>query len=293
MQKRLGPLCVLVAGTLWGVMGVFGRHFNEQGLGALEIGWIRVFFGLLAVSIYLAVFHPDAFKVRFKDLWCFVGTGIVSLFMMNLTYYSAIAYTSLSVASVLLYTAPIFVMLMSAVIFREKITIKKIIALVLAFSGCVLVSGVGTDTQVSLLGFLCGLGAGISYSLYSIFGRYAIQRGYRSWTMIFYTFLFALIMHSLTCDWSLIGKTVTDLNEIPWAVGLGLIANFLPYLFYSLGLESMESGRASVLASIEPVVATIVGIFFFHELPTLLAWSGIVLVLIAIAMLSLQKGEQE
>ncbi len=293
MQKRLGPLFVLIAGTLWGVMGVFGRHFNGLGLGALEIGWIRVFFGLLAVSIYLAIFHPDAFKVRLKDLWCFVGTGIVSLFMMNLTYYSAIAFTSLSVASVLLYTAPIFVMLMSAVLFCEKITVKKVIALVLAFLGCVLVSGIGTDTHVSLIGFLCGLGAGISYSLYSIFGRYAIQRGYRSWTMIFYTFLFALAIHSLTCDWSLVGKIVTDLHEIPWAIGLGLIANFLPYLFYSLGLESMESGRASVLASIEPVVATIAGIFFFREFPTLLAWGGIAMVLIAIGMLSLQKGESK
>ncbi len=292
MKKRLGPLFVLTAGILWGVMGVFGRHFNESGLGSLEIGWIRVFFGLIAVTVYLGVWHPEAFRIRLKDLWCFVGTGIISLFLMNLTYYSAITLTSLSVAGVLLYTAPIFVMLMSAVLFREKITPKKILALALAFFGCVLVSGVGTDTHVSLSGFLCGLGAGLSYSLYSIFGRYAIKRGYRSWTIIFYTFLFALIAHSLTCDWSIIGKTVTDLSEIPWGIGLGLIANFLPYLCYSLGLESMESGRASVLASIEPVVATVAGIFFFGEFPTLLAWGGIALVLTAITILSMQKGEQ-
>lgn len=292
MKKQLGPAFVLLAGVLWGMMGIFGRHFNEMGLGALEIGWIRVGFGLLGVTAYLGICHREAWKIRPRDLWCFVGTGIVSLFFMNLTYYSAIAFTSLSVASVLLYTAPIFVMLMSAVLFREKITVKKVVALVLAFVGCVLVSGIGTDTRVSMMGFLCGLGAGIAYSLYSIFGRYAINRGYRSWTIIFYTFLFALLMHSLTCDWSLIGKTVTDIKEIPWAIGLGLVANFLPYLFYSLGLESMESGRASVLASIEPVVATIVGIFFFGEFPTLLAWGGIVLVLTGITMISLQKGEQ-
>lgn len=293
MTKRLGPLFVLMAGTLWGFMGVFGRHFGGAGLGALEIGWIRVFFGLLTVSIFLGIFHPEAFKVRLRDLWCFAGTGLISLFLMNLTYYSAIDLTSLSVAGVMLYTAPIFVMLMSAMLFREKITVKKVLALALAFAGCVLVSGVGTDTHISLKGFLFGLGSGISYSLYSIFSRYAIQRGYHSWTIIFYTFLFALIAHSLTCDLPSLGRVLVDVREIPWGLGLGVMCNFLPYLFYSLGLEHLENGRASVLASIEPVVATIAGIFFFGEFPTLLGWAGIILVLVAITMLSIQKGEQQ
>ena len=110
--------------------------------------------------------------------------------------------------------------------------------------------------------------------------------------MIFYTFLFALIAHSLTCDWTLVGKVLTNVREIPWGIGLGVIANFLPYLCYSRGLESLESGRASVLASIEPVVATMVGMIFFQEFPLWSAWIGIALVLTAVGMLSLQKGEK-
>ncbi len=292
MKQKIAPLYVVLAGTLWGFMGVFGRHFNSLHLGALEIGWIRVFVGVLAVGLYLGFRNPECLKIRLKDIWCFLGTGIASLFLMNLTYYSAIELTSLSVAGVLLYTAPIFVMLLSAILFRERITAKKMIALALAFFGCVLVSGVGTQSSITLSGFLCGLGAGISYSLYSIFGRYVIRRGYQSWTMIFYTFLFALLAHSLTCDWALVGSTVLDIKELFWVLGLGVVAAFLPYLFYSKGLEALESGRASVLASIEPVVATIVGMVFFGEFPSWPAWIGIALVLTAVVMLSLQKGEK-
>ncbi len=291
-MKKLAPVFVLLAGTLWGIIGVFTRHFNKIELEALDIGWIRVFFGLVTVGVYLGCKHPEFLKIRIKDVWCFIGTGVCSLFMMNLTYFSALEHTSMAVAGVLLYTAPIFVMLMSAVLFGEKITIRKIFALLMAFLGCIFVAGIGRDSQVPLLGFLYGLGAGVSYSLYSVFGRYAIKRGYGSWTMIFYTFLFALFAHSLTCDWKNMAD-VLQIGELPWMAGLGIVTAFLPYLFYSLGLEFMENSRASVLASIEPVVATVTGILWFQESLTVLAVLGIVLVLGAVVMLSLQRGERK
>ncbi len=292
MKKKLAPLFVVLAGTLWGVMGIFARHFNGLELKALDIGWIRVFFGFLAVGIYLGLFHRELLKIRFEDLWCFLGTGICSLFLMNLTYYTAIEKTSLAVAGVLLYTAPIFVMLASALLFREKITGKKVLAFILAFLGCGFVSGLGSDSSVSLEGFLWGIASGLAYASYSIFGRYVVKRGYGAWTMIFYTFLFCLLAHSVTCDWHLVGETVLNIRELPWTVGLGVVTAFLPFFFYSSGLAAMENSRASILASVEPVVATLTGVLVFRETLSLSAIFGIGLVLSAVIMLSLQRGEK-
>lgn len=288
MKQKAAPLYILSAGTLWGVMGVFVRHFNTRGLGSMEIGALRVLTGLIIVGVYLFFFHRDLLKIHLRDLWCFLGTGICSLFFMNLTYFTAMRYTSLAVAGVLLYTAPIFVMLLSALLFREQITGKKLIALALAFCGCVLVSGLGTDSRVSAAGLLFGLGSGISYALYSIFGRYAIRRGYGSWTMTFYSFLFCSILSLFLCDWSITVPVLAQPAELLWVLGLGFVTAFSPYVLYSLGLESVENSRASILASIEPVVAAVVSVVVFSEPMSLPAAAGIALVLSAIVLLSIQ-----
>lgn len=289
MKQKTAPLCILAAGVLWGVMGIFVRHFNTSGLGSMEIGTLRVLMGLLITGVYLFLFHRDLLRIHLKDLWCFLGTGICSLFFMNLTYFTAMRHTSLAVAGVLLYTAPIFVMLLSALLFREQITGKKLIALALAFCGCVLVSGLGTDSRVSAAGLLFGLGSGISYALYSIFGRYAIRRGYGSWTMTFYSFLFCSILSLFLCDWNITVPVLAQPVELLWVLGLGFVTAFSPYVLYSLGLESVENSRASILASIEPVVAAVVSVVVFAEPMSLTAACGIALVLSAIVLLSVRK----
>jgi len=283
LKQKLAPLYVLGAGSLWGLMGMFVRHFNGLGLGSLEIGELRMIMGLVVTGGYLAIFHRELLKIRWRDLWCFAGTGIGSLLLMNWTYFTAMEHTSLAVAGVLLYTAPIFVMLLSALLFRETITKRKVFALLLAFSGCAMVSGIGTDNQISGLGLIYGLGAGISYAMYSIFGRFAIRRGYGSWTITFYSFLFCAAAGAFVCDWHVAAAAVT---EPVWVVLLGVVTAFAPYVLYSLGLTAMENSRASILASIEPVVATLISVFVFHEPMGVLSALGIGLVLTAIVLLA-------
>lgn len=289
MKKTLGPVFVLMAGTLWGSMGVFVRHFNAAGLSPMEIAWFRILFGLIAIGVYLALFHRELLKIRFKDLWCFAGTGIGSLFLLNLTYYTAMQYASLAVAGVLLYTAPIFVMLLSALLFRETITPKKVLALILAFLGCALVSGIGTGSRVSTAGLLWGLGAGLTYALYSIFGRFVINRGYGSWTMTFWSFVFCFTAVCFFCDWQALTIVWAEPTEILWAVAMGITTGFLAYVFYGLGLERMEGSRASILASVEPVVATLFSVLLFREALGVSGVIGIALVLAAIVMLSIKQ----
>lgn len=291
MKNRLAPISVLTGGILWGTMGVFVRHFNRLGLAALDVGQIRMTAGLIMVGLYLALFHRELLRVRLRDLWCFVGTGVGSLLLMILCYYTAMEHTSLAVAGVLLYTAPIFVMLLSALLFRERITGRKLLALALAFTGCALVSGLGSDSRISPAGLLWGLGAGLSYAMYSIFGRFAIRRGYGSWTMTFWSFFFCALTGAFLCDWSAIGAVLTQPVQWGWSLLMGLVTAFLPYVLYSLGLVHMESGRASVLASLEPVVAALISVFWFHEPMGPGGILGIILVMTAIVLLSVQRKD--
>lgn len=273
-------------------MGFFARSLYAAGFGPLEVAQTRITTGLVFVGLYIFLFNRSLFKVKLKDIWCFLGTGIVSLLLFSTCYFSALNYTSLAVAAILLYTAPFFVMLLSLLLFKEKMNGKKVFALLLAFTGCVLVSGVGGDTAFSWKGILLGLGSGFFYALYSIFGRYAINRGYGAWTMTFYTFLFCSIGCAFLSDWQVIGSVMAASSaNLFWVLGLGFVTAFLPYVLYSTGLEHMESSKASILASVEPVVSALFGVFVFHETLSLWGILGIAMVLGAIIVLNVKKKQ--
>lgn len=291
-MKNKALAAVLAAGTFWGTMGFFARSLYAAGFGPLEVAQTRITTGLVFVGLYIFLFNRSLFKVKLKDIWCFLGTGIVSLLLFSTCYFSALNYTSLAVAAILLYTAPFFVMLLSLLLFKEKMNGKKVFALLLAFTGCVLVSGVGGDTAFSWKGILLGLGSGFFYALYSIFGRYAINRGYGAWTMTFYTFLFCSIGCAFLSDWQVIGSVMAASSaNLFWVLGLGFVTAFLPYVLYSTGLEHMESSKASILASVEPVVSALFGVFVFHETLSLWGILGIAMVLGAIIVLNVKKKQ--
>ena len=293
MKQSKSALCVLLAGTLWGSMGLFVRKLNAVGLYALDIVQLRIAISLVLVGLYLLIFARNKLRVRLRDLWYFAGTGIVSLLLFSWCYFSGMQEASLSVMAVLLYTSPAFIVLLSVLLFRETLTRQKLLALVLTFAGCCLVSGLGSGSAVSMKGLLLGLGSGFFYALYSIFSRYAIERGYGSWTITFYTFLFCLLASAPLAHWGLIASALSSGVSVPvYALLMGLLTGFLAYIFYTKGLEGMESSRAGILASVEPVVGTIIGTLVFHEPLPVQSVLGIALVLGGIVVLGGKKASK-
>jgi len=273
---------------MWGCMGLLVRPLNKIGLVTMDICFLRGFVTFIVMFVTLLIFNRGALKIRLKDVWCFIGTGALSVSFFNFCYFKTITLTSLSVAAVLLYTAPAFVMVMSFFLFKENMTKKKVAALVIAFMGCVLVSGVvGGSGTLNAKGLLVGLGAGFGYALYSIFGRYALQRGYNSITITFYTFVFATLATIFMADVASIIYIVEKQPGISvYATLMILFVTLFPYLCYTKGLSGMENGTASVIASIEPVMATVLGILIYKEEMTFVNAFGMILVLASIVILN-------
>lgn len=209
MNKKIASLLVLLAGSLWGFMGLLVRSLSGEGLSSMDICFVRAVVTLVVMFVGLLFFKREVLKVRIKDLWCFVGTGAFSITFFNFCYFKTMTLTSLSVAAVMLYTAPAFVMLLSAVLFKERMSVRKGLALLLAFAGCVFVSGIiGGGSTLTVSGMLFGIGAGLGYALYSIFGRYALEKGYGSATISFYTFVFATLSSVFFADLPGIGAVM-------------------------------------------------------------------------------------
>lgn len=288
---NLSALYVLIAGCLWGFMGILVRTLNEESLDSMEITFIRSVVTLAVMLAGLFAWNKKAFKIRIKDIWCFIGTGGLSVAFFNYCYFKTMTLTSLSVAAVLLYTAPAFVMLMSAFLFKETLSGKKLLALLLAFLGCAFVSGiVGGAGTLSVEGILYGLGAGFGYALYSIFGRYALEKNYSSATISFYTFVCSSVVTFFFVDAGKVFAVVSgDGVLLTKTILLVLLVTLLPYLSYTKGLNGMENGTAAVLASIEPVVATLVGMMIYKETLNLWNITGIILVLGSIILINVNK----
>ena len=275
-------------------MGFFTRTLARLGVDSTGAILVRCAFAAVLFGLTLLVTDVKQFRVAPRHFWCFFGSGICSLLFFTYCYFNAITIMDLSTAAILLYTAPSIVMILSLILFREKITTRKVVALILAFAGCCLVSGItGGTRSLTVQGLLFGLGSGVGYALYSIFARFALDRGYSSNTVNFYSCLLAAIGTALI--WNPV-PTVTAMfaswGHFGFCILAGMVTCYLPYLLYTYGLTGLETGKASILASVEPVVATIVGIVIFRERPTLIAALGILLVLSAVVLLNLKERQK-
>ena len=293
MGKNKYTFAVIGAGTLWGFMGFFRRTLDSMGLSAIGCIAVRCIFAAVLFAVAMLITDRNAFKVRLRDAWVFFGCGIVSLLVFGLCYFKAMDYMSLSNAAILLYTAPCFVILISAVLFREKLTAKKLVAMVVAFLGCCLVSGIGTGGAISSTGLALGLCSGLCYALYSIFSRLAINRGYSTFTINFYSCLLAAFGAVIVGGTDFVPAISGSISNLLFAAATGLVTCFMPYLLYTYGLIGLENGKASIMASIEPVVATLCGVAIYHEGLTFMSAAGIVLVLSAIVLLNVKTKNEK
>ncbi|MCI8332875.1 MAG: EamA family transporter [Clostridiales bacterium] len=287
IKQRTGLFFIILAAMLWGTIGTATRLFSAAGLSSLSLIFYRSCVTALLLFVVLLLKDPALLKIRLRDLWMFIGSGIVSFFLFNVCYMFSIGLNSIAASAILLYTSPIFVMLFSVMFLHERFTAQKGIALVLAFGGCVLVS-FGGALRMSLPGLALGFGSGIGYALYSIFGAVALKR-YHTLTITFYTFLFASLASAFTTDFvsdvALFGaKPQLLLLVILYAVW----STTLPYLLYTAGLSCINATIASIISTIEPVVAAILGFFVFGEQLSLAALLGMALVLASIFLLNVK-----
>ena len=292
-RRNIGPLLIILAGIFWGSMGIFVRKLGTYGFTSVQIVAIRITLAALVFSIVLFIRDRSGFRITLRDLPLFLGLGFGSILFFTVCYFTAITIMPLSTAAILLYTSPIWIMLMSMLFFREKLNRIKLIALVLAFAGCVLVSGISGE-GVTLIGLLIGLGSGIGYGLYSILGTIALRR-YSPYTVTTYTFLFAAAGSWLVCGPADMISKFTAAADLPFLLFFccltALVTAVIPFLSYTLGLRTVEASRAGILATIEPMVATLIGILVFAEPLTLLSGLGVLLILAAVVLLNRKQNQ--
>lgn len=288
-MKKAAPLAILMAALLWGTMGIVTRYVVSLGFNTLEATAIRISVSALFFFLLLIFTNRDKLRIDLRDLKWFILTGIGSLFVNNLSYAATVQRANLSVAVVLLNTAPFFVLIMSTMFFKERLTSLKVLALLFSFVGCTLVVGLSSanlkDGYPLKSVLFVGLMAGFSYSLYTIFGKVLLQK-YHFLTVTAYTFFIAAFVALLMAGpGHLVKEGIQKGTLIIPAILGSIISIAFPYLFYSWALKYVEAGSAPIIASFEVVAASIYGVIIHGEKLNVMSIIGIIFVLVAIALL--------
>ena len=286
----------IISGICFGSAGIFVRELSEN-MNSTSIISSRVIVAVLLLGAWIAVCHPEYFKIKLKDLWIFVGAGVLGTLGLNTCYNFSINELSLSLSAVLIALAPIFVIIFAFFLFHEAITARKVISIILALAGCVLTSGIfenNASMHWTWIGILVGGAGAIFYALYSVFSKVGMKHGYPALTITFYSMVAIAVVLLPFTQWGHITHYIAanPVRNAPFMVMHSLCTAVCPYAFYTVALDHMDAGKASILCSCEPVAAMVFGIFFFGEIPTVLSVAGLLIVLVALAMLVLPDRKE-
>ena len=289
-KAMAGSILIILAGCFWGSMGIFVRRLGIYGFSSIQIVSIRVTLAALLFALVLFIKERVGFRILLRDIPLFLGLGFGSILFFTVCYFTAITMMPLSTAAILLYTSPVWIMLMSVLFFHEELNRRKLLALVLAFAGCVLISGI-SGGGLTPIGLLVGLGSGIGYGLYSILGTIALRR-YSPYTVTTYTFIFAAVGSWIICRPTDLFDKFANATDTGFLIAFcfltAMITAVIPFLAYTCGLQNVEASKAGIIATIEPMVATLIGILVFSEQLTLMSGLGILLILTAVVILNLK-----
>lgn len=285
-------LLPILSGIMWGSAGIFVRKLSEWGLNSISIVETRIILAIIIIIISLFLLDKNLLKIKLSDTWIFLSAGIFSMFGLNLCYNFAINELTLSLSAVLLSLAPIFVLILASIYFKETLTAQKIICALLALIGCILSSGVLEEVGAmkwTTIGIIIGTLGAFFYGTYSIFSKIAMLKGYHSFTVTIYSLLSVGIALLPFTDWSTVINIIST-DPIPMSGFFllhSILTSVLPYICFTIALNYVEAGKVAILASGEPIAAMIFGIFFYQEIPTILSLIGLFTVLLALGLLTI------
>ncbi len=280
MKKTItGVVLVMIASVCWGVISLFSIPLGEMGFTSMDKAFVRSIISVLVMGLIMLFKDRKLFKIRLRDLPVFVLMGGAGLLLTMFCYMLSIEYNGSSLSATLMYTSSVWVVIFCALFFKERITLKKVVCLCGVIGGCAIFA-FGGDIKISFVGIAVGLLTGLCYSCYSIGSKMAKKR-YSSLTAVFYAFVFATLFSMPFVNYKIFATSFsTNKMSLLYCVLIALVCTTVPYFIYTISLNFLSAGTASILATSDMIFATVVGLVFFPKLNTLgvLGFAGLIIV---------------
>ena len=286
MKKSQAYALIVLSSFMFGTSGIFVRLLSPYGFTSMQMTAMRGVISAVALSLFVLFTKRQLFKTNWKSLLLFVLSGVF-MFVTAFFYYTSMEHTTIATAVVLMYSAPIYVLLFSVLFLKEKLTVTKVVAVAMMLVGMALVSGIVGGMDFNFWGVFFAVAAGVTYAAYNIVAKIEMKHDNDPLTAMIYCYITMGLLSALCADVPQMVDLTVQGPPTLWLmiVGIGLCTCAVPYLIYTMTLKYIPAGTASALSLIEPMAAILYSIVFFQEQPTLPAIAGIVLILGAVFLI--------
>ncbi len=292
-MKKIYFILPILAGILFGSCGIFVRVLTQNGMDITTQLFTRFSISIIIMLIFILATDKNLLRISSNELKIIIIAAI-NILALNLCYNVSTNTVPLSLAAVLLSLAPLFVIIFAYIAFKEKITSKKIISMILIIIGCILTTGLleGNVFNISWIGILAGIGTAFFWANYNVASKRILKDGTSTYTLLFYTIILMTIILIPFTNFNQIATFIninTGTNTI-FLIFNALLTFILPYVLLTQSLNYIDAGSVAILtAGAEPLAALFFGVVLYDEIPTMLILIGIVLTIIAITILSKEE----
>jgi drug/metabolite transporter (DMT)-like permease len=289
---RWGYLFATLAAVLWGVSGSAAKYLFINGVTPFQLVQLRLTIAAAGLLVYLLLRQPGLLKIDRRDIPYFAVFGCIGMAGVQFAYLFAISKIHVAAAILLQYLAPAFIALHAVLFFRDRLKRITVMALIGAFTGCYLVVGAyNLDiVAMNLLGIVSGLFSAVGFAWYSIQGEYGMRR-YSPWTVLFYAMFFGAL------TWNVFLPPLESFMHVRpavlwgWILYIGVLGTLIPFGLFLEAVNLIRATRASITATLEPIMAGVLSFFFLNE--TMAAWQLLGAGLVILSIVALQLNQEQ
>ncbi|ANU23344.1 DMT family transporter [Planococcus donghaensis] len=288
-MKNKGIILVILAAGCWGTSGVIADILMDKGWSPMVTSFYRGAIGILFfIMWYFLRFKKNPSSSLRLYIWSsLAGVGVAG----NITFYFlSIQASSIAVAATLMYTAPVFVLITSFFLRLERSSWFKWAAIFSVLLGIILLTGAyNTDSiSVSFIGITTGLASAISYALFIFAFKQAAAFGKPPLILTIAFLLFCLILFLLADTHETIAVLTSP--DLGWFVLLGILGAGISFILYLIGIKLITAATAAMVAMVEPVTASLLGVLFLGTNLTLIQFIGMIIILTTVTVLSVKQS---
>lgn len=281
-----GTVLIIISATAFGLMAIFAKFAYQAQLNMLTILSLR--FTIAAAVMWIIVLAKrENPRVERKQLFALLGLGAMGYGLMSTFFFNSVRLIPASIASILLYTYPVLVTALSAVIYKEAVTKLKVLSLIISSAGLIMVVGVAFK-GLNFLGLFCGIMAAVVYALYIITSNRYVDK-------IDPIIVTTYISTAAAIAFNVVGWYKGAINifigPIEWLsiLGIAVVSSVVAILTFFQGMKIVGPSKASIISTIEPVVTILAAFVLFNEKLSMLQILGAALVIGAVILVQKDK----
>ncbi len=291
-QNVLGAICLSLAASLWGGMYVVSKYVLDF-IPPLTLVWLRY---VVAFIVLIAILKTVQFKsgkriILNKRDWVLLGwIGFIGYFASISFQFIGTKLTDAHTGALITSATPAFIVIFARFVLKEKITIRKIISMILATLGVIILIGWDTNASTYYVGSLILVGAAITWALLSVYVKIASKR-FSSLTITTYAVLFALVFTTPLMLWELQSNDVyyQSILIILGILYLGIVSTAGAFFLWNKGMELLDAGIGSLFFFFQPIVGAFLGWALLNEQLDINFYVGGILIVAGVVIVTIQK----